>query len=102
MSGGGVGLVLLVSEPHVHAVLLAGVEVVEPGREQPPTAQLTTLLVRDDIIGIVASSPVVAKRANQVPVEPRGRREAEVFPLLVCPFEHLVQRGLVESVRDSR
>ena len=64
-------VLLVLADPRIHAVLLAGVEVVEPRRDEAPAAEIPAILVREDVIGIVAARARVAKRAEELPGEPR-------------------------------
>ncbi len=58
--------------PHVHRVLLAGIEVVQPGGDEPCSAKLAPVFVRDHVVGVVGAGALVAERPEKVPGQPRA------------------------------
>ncbi len=62
----GLLVIVVVGDPRIHAVLLAGVEVVEPRGDEATAAEIPAILVREDVVGVVAAGAGVAKRPEEL------------------------------------
>src|SRR5690606_8237356 len=60
----------------IERVDAARIVVVEPGREDPQPAQLTPMLVREDVVGIVRARAVVAEPPHGFPRQRLARQYA--------------------------
>ena len=51
----------------IERVARLGVDAIDPGGEQAHAAQLTTVFVRNDVVGVVGPRSVIEKRAERLP-----------------------------------
>src|SRR5262249_23611576 len=84
--------------PAIHRVLLAGVEVIEPCREEAAAAELAPVLVQDDVVRVVLSGPAVAEGTDEVPLEPSRRLHSNESPAVRHVREDLVDDLLIERL----
>ncbi len=89
--------------PAVHRVLLARVEVVDPGSEQASPAKLAPILVGNHVVRVVGAGALVAERPDQIAGQPSARLHADASVGRVSRRgEHATERGPVERLGEAR
>lgn len=82
----------------IHRVDASGIVVIEPGTEDPVAAKLSAVLVREDVVAIVASRPVKLERPEKFTRKHETRDRADAAIRMVSRLlEHELDVLLVEG-----